>query len=70
MRERVEGGAHSAPTIIQKRKALRVEHIAREKERERDRKKKKSYILRRYTINGVVVGVRNSGRPRTINETD
>jgi hypothetical protein len=40
MRERVEGGAHSAPTIIQKRKALRVEHIAREKERERDRKKK------------------------------
>jgi hypothetical protein len=58
MRERVEGGAHSAPTIIQKRKALRVEHIAREKERER------------YTINGVVVGVRNSGRPRTINETD
>jgi phosphoenolpyruvate carboxylase len=69
MRERVEGGAHSAPTIIQKRKALRVEHIAREKERERDRKKK-SYILRRYTINGVVVGVRNSGRPRTINETD
>jgi hypothetical protein len=41
MRERVEGGAHSAPTIIQKRKALRVEHIAREKERERKIEKKR-----------------------------